>query len=110
MSGKSSLVVLALMLSGLGTASAKSYNVTIPAPSMAGATELKAGEYKLKVEGSQAVFTDVPSGKSISVPVKVENSDKKYSYTLLETEDQNGMNIIRAIDLEGSNTRLTVGQ
>ena len=71
---------------------------------------MKPGAYKLKIEGSQAVFTDVKSGKSFNVPVKVENAEKKFSYTLLETADQNGMNTIHAIDLEGSTPRLTVGQ
>jgi hypothetical protein len=77
---------------------------------MAGATQLKPGEYKLKVEGSQAVFTDAENAKSFSVPVKVENSDKKFNYTSVESTNQNGMDQINAIDLAGSNTRLNLGQ
>jgi hypothetical protein len=111
MTGKTFLMVGALTLSTLGIASAKSYDIVLAQPAMAGATELKAGEYKVKVEGSQAVFTDVQNAKSsFSVPVKVENSDRKFNNTEVETQTQGGMDNIQAIDLGGSSTRLRVGQ
>ena len=99
-----------MTLSSLGIASAKTYDITLSAPAKAGATDLKAGEYKLKVEGSQAVFTDAQNAKSVSIPVTVENSDKKFDYTSVESTDQNGVTNIHAIDLGNSNTRLTLGQ
>jgi hypothetical protein len=110
MNAKSLLIVGALSLASLGIASAKSYDITLNAPAMVGANQLKAGEYKLKVEGSQAVFTDAESTKSVSIPVKVENSDKKFNYTSVESSNQDGMDQIHAIDLGGSSTRLTLGQ
>ncbi len=111
MSPKSVLIVGALTLSSLGIASAKSYDIVLDQPAKAGATELKAGEYKVKVEGSQAVFTDARDGKSsYTVPVKVENSDKKFQNTSVETSTAGGTDNIQAIDLGGSNTRLRVGQ
>ncbi len=109
MTGKSLFMVGALVLSSLGIASAKSYDIVLQAPAMAGANELKPGDYKLKVEGSQAVFT-AENAKSFSVPVKVENSDKKFADTSVETTNQGGMDNIQAIDLGGSNTRLRLGQ
>lgn len=109
MSGKSLLIVSALTLSSLGIASAKTFNVVLNAPAMAGPNELKPGEYKLKVEGSQVVLTDSNS-KSVSVPVTIENSDKKFGYTTVETSNQGGMDNIQAINLGGSNTRLKVGK
>jgi hypothetical protein len=109
MTGKSLLMVGALTLSSLGMASAKSYDIVLQAPAMAGTTELKPGEYKLKVEGSEAVFT-AQNAKSFSVPVKVENSDQKFANTSVETSNQGGMDNIQAIDLGGSSTRLRVGQ
>jgi hypothetical protein len=76
---------------------------------MAGATQLKPGEYRVKVEGSQAVFTDAQNTKlSVSVPVTVENSDRKFNSTAVETSNHGGMDNIQAIDLGGSNTRLKV--
>jgi hypothetical protein len=110
MTGKSLLIVGALTLSSFGLASAKSYDIILSAPAKAGATELKPGEYKLKVEGSQATFTDAQSSKSFTVPVKVENGAKKFANTSVESTNQDGMDNIHAIDLGGSNTRLTVGQ
>jgi len=110
MNGKSLLIVVALTLASLGIASAKSYNLVLSAPAKAGTTELKPGEYKLKVEGSQAVITGQQNAKSVTVPVKIENSDKKFDYTTVESTKQDGTDIIQAIDLGGSNTRLTLGQ
>ncbi|HTB19341.1 MAG TPA: hypothetical protein VK708_14575 [Bryobacteraceae bacterium] len=111
MNGKSLLMVGALALASLGIASAKTYDIILEHPANAGTNQLKAGEYKVKVEGSQAVFTDARNGKSsISVPVKIENGDKKFGDTTLETDDQTGVSNIREIDLGGSNTRLMLGQ
>jgi hypothetical protein len=110
MTGKSLLIVGALTLSSLGIASAKSYDIVLSAPAKAGATELKPGDYKLKIAGSQAVFTDAENAKSVSIPVKVENSEKKFNNTVVESTSQDGMDNIHAIDLGGSNTRLTLGQ
>jgi hypothetical protein len=42
--------------------------------------------------------------------VKLENSDKKFNNTEVETQNQGGMDNIQAIDLGGSSTRLRVGQ
>ena len=58
----------------VGIASAKSYDITLDKPAMLGSTELKPGEYKVKIEGAEAVFTDARSAKSFSVPVKVETA------------------------------------
>lgn len=110
MNGKSLLILGALSLASLGIASAKSYDLTLTAPAMAGNNELKPGDYKLKVDGSQAVITGQQSKASVTVPVKIQNSDKKFGYTTVESSNQGGMDTIQAIDLGGSNTRLTLGQ
>ena len=110
MTTKSLLIAGALTLASLGIASAKSFDVTLAGPSMAGATELKAGEYKLTVEGSQATFFEANTGKSYTVPVKVENSPSKFAHTMIETSNANGMANIHVIDLAGSTTKLEFGQ
>lgn len=110
MTTKSLLIVGALTLSSLGVASAKSFDIIFTAPSKAGNTELKPGEYKLKVDGSQAVFSDAQSGKSFTVPVKVENASTKFDHTMVNTTNQNGMDNIQSIDLAGSTTKLEFGQ
>jgi hypothetical protein len=55
---------------------AESYDITITATVKAGDVELKPGHYKLKIENGQAVFTD-SHAKSVSVPPKVDNAEKK---------------------------------
>jgi hypothetical protein len=110
MSGKSLLMVGALAVASLNIASAKSYEIVLNGPAKAGATELKAGEYKIKIEGSQAVFTDEESAKSFTIPVQVENGGRKFRYTSVETTDQDGIERIHAIELGGSTTRVTLGQ
>jgi len=110
MTAKSLLMVGALTLASLGIASAKTYNVTLDHATKAAGNELKPGDYKVKVEGSQAVFTNQQDAKSVTVPVKVETGDKKFPYTTVETMNQGGMDTIQAIDLGDSNTRLAVGQ
>ena len=102
---KSLLVVGALTFSAIGIANAKSYYFTLTTPAMAGATELKAGEYEVKVSGTDAIFTN-EGGKSFKVPVTVGQSDKKFDGTSVDATNKDGMDSIREIDLGGSNTKL----
>src|SRR5690242_19900455 len=96
-------VSLCLATLALGVASAaSSYTVTITSNTRAGQTELTPGEYKIQVEGSQAVFT---KGKTnIPVPVTVEKNATKFRYTMLETENSQ----LQSIDLGGTNMKLVV--
>lgn len=110
MTTKSLLMIGVLGLTSLGIASAKSYDIILTAPAKAGNMELKPGEYKLKVEGSQAVFTDVESAKTFAAPVKIDNSGRKFNATTVETSKTGDMDMIQAIDLGGSNTKLQFGQ
>jgi hypothetical protein len=69
----------------LGVASAAStYKVQLDAPLSIGTTELKAGEYKVEMQGDKAVFKN---GKTtIEVPATVGKSEKKYYRTSVVTE------------------------
>lgn len=109
MNVRSLLITGAVALSTAAIASAKTYEVTVTSPAKAGSVELKPGDYKLKVEGSQAVFTD-SHNKSFSVPAKVENVAKKFDYTSVETASRGGVDTIQAIDLGDSKTQLKLGQ
>jgi hypothetical protein len=100
-----SLLVCVLAVSSVGIASAKSYYFTLTTPAKVGATQLKPGEYEVSVKGAQAVFIK-DGGKSVSVPVKIEQSDKKFDTTSVDASND----IIREIDLGGSSTKLTFPQ
>jgi hypothetical protein len=104
------LGVGALALSATAIASAKTYDVVVSNSVKAGSAQLAPGEYKLKVDGSNAIFTDTQSRKSITVPVKVESGKNKYSATALDTSKQGGTEQITSIELGGSNTKLEFGK
>lgn len=110
MTTKSLLIIGALTLASVGIASARTFDVIFSGPAMAGSTELKAGEYKLKVEGSQAVFTEAQGTKSYTVPVKIENNQRKFDQTIVDSTSENGMDNVHAIQLGGSTMKLEFGR
>src|SRR4030088_651352 len=62
---------------------ASSYKVTLTAPLSIGSTELKAGDYRVEMQGDKAVFK---SGKMvIEVPATMGKSDHKYYRTSIVT-------------------------
>lgn len=110
MKAKSLLAAGAISLLSVGLAVARTYDIQVLTPTMAGSAELKPGEYKVKIEGSQASFKNVQGDKTVTVPVKVQSGEKKFGATRVETVNQNGMDTIQSIDLGDSNTRVTIGQ
>ena len=101
------LVLSVLSVCSFAIANAKTYSIVLANPTMAGSVQLKAGEYKVKVNGSNAVFTEVNSDKSVTAPTKVENSDKKYDQTTVQTTNEGGSDRLTEIDLGGSTTKLS---
>ena len=100
------LLVGALAISSLSIVSAKSYQFTIDTSAKAGSVTLNAGEYKVKVEGTNAVFTNVRTEETFTTAVKVDNADKKHDNTAVESTVQNGTQHIKAIELGGSTETL----
>ena len=108
MTMKSLLLIGTLALAGI--ASAKSYDIVLSGPAKAGSVQLAAGEYSLKVQGANAVFTNVETGKSFTAPVKLQDAGKKFSTTAIDSTSQNGEDQITAIELGGSSTKLEMGE
>ena len=104
---KKLLVVGLLSLASLAIVSAKTYTITVSKPTKVGSAQLKAGQYKLKVDGSNAIFTDVNNEKTVTTPVKVEEGDKKVDSTRVQSTVDGESDRIQEIDLEGSKTKLT---
>jgi hypothetical protein len=102
---KSLILGVVLSLSSLCFAGQKSYDVIFSAPATVAGVKLAAGEYKVKVDGANAVFTDSKS-KSVSAPVKVENGAKKFQYTAVDASKDGTVDKVNAIEFGGSNTRL----
>jgi hypothetical protein len=110
MTVKSFFVVCVLTVSMTAIASAKSYYFTLTGPTMAGTNELKAGEYEVRLQGTQVILTDETRGKSVTVPVTIEHADKKFNDTAVESINKDGKDSIHAIMLGGSDTRIVLGQ
>jgi len=108
MNTKSLLLIGTLALAGI--ASAKSYDIVLSAPAKAGSVQLAAGEYSLKVEGANAIFTSVKTGKSFTAAVKVEDAGRKFDETAVDSNNQNGADRITTIELGGSSTKLELGE
>ena len=103
---KSLLLTGALAVATLSIASAKSYDITLSSPTQVANTALKAGAYKLKVEGSSAVFTDIRSGKTYTAPIQIENAPKKFDVTAVGTQKKSDADRIQSIELGGTTTRI----
>jgi hypothetical protein len=95
-----------LSLASLTIVSAKSYEIVLSTTTKVGSVELKAGQYTLKVQGANAIFTSVETYKSYTTPVKVENSDTKFDSTKVQSSKQGETDQIQEIDLGGSKTKL----
>lgn len=100
----------ALTLSAVAFAGSKTYDLFLSSAAKAGTAQLAPGEYKLKLEGSNAVITGAQNGKSVTVPVKVENGNTKYNSTTLDSTTQGSAMQITSIELGGSNTKLEFGK
>ena len=110
MKNKLALLIGTVALSTLAMAGTKSYNLVLSTPMKAGSTQLAPGAYKLKVEGSNAVFTDQHTRVSVKVPAKVESTTEKYNSTALDTAKQGDTTLITSIELGGSTTRIEFGK
>jgi hypothetical protein len=97
------LTIVALM--SVLLASAKSYTINISDPASAGSVELKAGEYRLKLDGTQVVLID-KAGKQIDTTAKVETAEHKFDQTSISISKADGANRIISIQLGGSTNRV----
>ncbi len=110
MTNKFALLTVAVALSTLAIAGPKNYNVVFSTPTKAGSIDLAPGDYKMKVEGSNAIFTDEHTGASVTVPVKVENTETKFNSTVLDTKMEGKTALLTSIELGGSKIKLEFGK
>jgi hypothetical protein len=103
---KNFLMIAAIAVASLSAAGSKSYEITLDTATQAGKTELKAGHYRVKVKGDVAEFLNIGSSKTVSVPVKVETTNSKFSMTAVDTKNENGVSSIESIELRDTNSKL----
>ena len=107
MTTKSLLLIATLALAGI--ANAKSYHIALSEPTKAGNVQLAAGSYSLKLQGNNAIFTNVQSGKSFTTAVKAEDTGKKFGTTAVISKTKDGDKHITSVQLGGSSTTLELG-
>ena len=90
--------------------SAKTWDISVHSDTKAGGTLLPAGEYRVKLDNNQATFTETRSGKHFTVAVKVQQGDRKYDATAVETVKDGGTDVIQHIDLGGTTEELQFGE
>ena len=100
--------VPAMALAMAGIAFAGSYFTLADTTNLAG-KKLKAGEYEVSLKKDQAVITN-PDGKTMKVPVKVEQAATKFPNTFAITKAGNGGVDLVEIDLGGTTNRLIFAQ
>ena len=100
-----SVRLLLIALLGVMLASAKTYKFTLSDPAQAGSTKLDAGQYTLKLNGSNVMLEDA-NGQSVPATAKVETADKTYRDTEVSTTTANGNRRIEWIGLGGSKSKI----
>jgi hypothetical protein len=103
---KKSLVLgVVLSLSTLCFAGQKSFSIILDKVTNVGSIKLAPGEYKVKVDGTNAVFTN-SKYQSVSTGVKVETADKKFKETAVDTVKSGSGETVTAIQVGGTTTKL----
>ena len=100
--------LLSLALLALSAAVAKDFTISLYQPAVVAGKSLPAGEYKVAVHGDTAIISH---GKDkVESPVKVVESDRKYSSTSVRLGAESGHNTIQEIQVSGTKTRLVFGE
>jgi len=106
-----SVVMLGLFSVGIVSASGgtaektRSYEVSLNTSAKVGTQVLTPGDYKLRLEGANAVFTKQSKKEgdsaTFTAPAKLEAGDEKFAYTAVHTVLDAGQPRIVSIELKG---------
>ena len=97
-------VAVLLMVAGL-LASAKTYTFSVDSVTQIGTARLKPGEYRAKVDGTQALLVD-RAGRQIETTAKVESADHKFMSPAITVETKGGGPRILEVELGGTTSRV----
>jgi hypothetical protein len=107
---KSFVLGVMLSLSTLAFAGQKSFTVVFDKTATVGSVTLVPGEYKVKVDGNNAVFTNNSNFKSVSTAVKVETAEKKFKDTAVDSVNNASGQTVQSITIGGTTTKLEFGK
>jgi hypothetical protein len=106
MNTKTAFLAGVLAIFTLSIAAAKTYEITLSSPVNAGSVQLKAGEYKISINGSKVTFTDAKTSKSVTTDGKVENAAKSYDTTRMDTSTEGNTTVVKDIEVGGSKIKI----
>lgn len=101
---KKVLTAFATLALAVASAASNVYHVTLAQPASVGGKQLKAGEYKIQVEGNKAI---IKSGKNVvEVPAKVETANRRFESTQVQIEDVGSKPWVDEIRIGGTTTKI----
>ena len=83
---------------------ASTHHMTVNNPLWINGHELKPGDYKLQVEGSNVMIKG--NDTDLQIPAKVQTAAEKYPHTSLRSESVNGKQLLEEVDLGGTKTSI----
>lgn len=99
-------LIFAVLICGISLASAKTFNLKLPQPSIISGVELAPGSYKAEVTGDKLVIRS--RKQSVEAPVTVENQTAKFSGTTVRYQNGDGKYRIQEIRIGGTNMKVVV--
>ena len=97
--------ILLLAVAGLSVAATKSYDITFTAPAVLGTTEVPAGKYQFKFDGTKVTLVN-SNGKSVGADATVQEMPTKFSQTIVQSKRTDGKDMVDEIQLGGTKTAL----
>src|SRR5579859_4787049 len=94
-------VVLAatiLALAASSFAAPPSCEILLPQSTRAGTATLEPGQYRVEVEGSEAVLTNVVTGHAFTAAVRVETT-KSHADPAVAVDNRGGTRFLKSIEL-----------
>ena len=97
------LTALVFAVAALG---ATAHRITLDKPAVVNGTELKAGEYRLEINGDKVTISNKKT--SVDTSARVESAAEKYRSTTVCCLGDNGKYNLQEIRVGGTNQKLVV--
>jgi hypothetical protein len=98
------MLTFAILALGVAGAAPKAYHITLADHAWVGGNELKAGDYKVEIDGDKILI--ISGKKQIEVTGKVEQNARKFDTNSVVVADANSRPTVSEIDLGGTTTKI----
>jgi hypothetical protein len=95
------LSVFVVTASAASAEKARSYEFSVTSATKVGTQVLTPGDYKVKLDGSNAVFTKEGTKATFTAPAKLEAGSEKFDRTILHVVEDSGQPRIISVELKG---------